>query len=315
MNRTKSSRRKRWFFARAMARAYREMLEKRKRNRSNAGKRTLFAEALEPRVLFSGTPAPVDPGMAEEADGQDAIAQTAEFVVEATESGIDGVDGVEFDESADADFSEEDLERLAQEAVSRWEESGLTQEQIDALEQINYVVADLGGLSVAEAEGETIYLDDDASGFNWFVDETEDLDEEFVAYDGYLDAVADEAMDSIDLLTAIMHEQVHILGIEDIDEPAEIDGLMDSRLDVGVRQLPTQGMAADAVPGSLTGRHSMIGGGGAAGDIAVYTNGNSGDNFDASTDATTSFVHGFTNTVEEDNGSYALDTNGDGIHL
>ena len=58
MNRTTSSRRKRWFFARAMARAYRDMLEKGRKKRRQAEKRQLFAEALEPRVLFSATPAP-----------------------------------------------------------------------------------------------------------------------------------------------------------------------------------------------------------------------------------------------------------------
>ena len=79
MKRTTTSRRKRWFFARAMARAYREMLEKRRRKRPGsknakaATQRPLFAEALEPRVLFSGTPAPAETDTEAEDQNQEAL--------------------------------------------------------------------------------------------------------------------------------------------------------------------------------------------------------------------------------------------------
>ena len=194
MNRTTTSRRKRWFFARAMARAYREMLEQRRRKRVQAEKRQLFAEALEPRVLFSGTPAP-DPDAANEEQAQDAasIAQTAEMLDGVAESGLEGMEGL-LSDSYLSEISDHDLERLAREAVSRWEESGLTVEQQEALEKINFVVTDLGGLSLAAAEGDTIYLDDDAAGLGWFIDDTEWLDEEFVGYDGYLEAITDQAL-------------------------------------------------------------------------------------------------------------------------
>jgi len=126
MNRTTSSRRKRWFFARAMHRAYHEMLEKGRKKRSQANKRELFAEALEPRVLFSGTPAP-DPEAANEEQAQDAdaMAQTAELLDAVVESGVEGIEGI-LEQADEADLTEEDIERLAREAVARWEKSGLT---------------------------------------------------------------------------------------------------------------------------------------------------------------------------------------------
>ncbi|MAS94337.1 MAG: hypothetical protein CMO55_14155 [Verrucomicrobiales bacterium] len=254
MNRTTSSRRKRWFFARSMSRAYQEWLENKRRKQNAARQRPLFAEALEPRVLFSGTPAPVDPDMAEEADAQQQAAQEAEML----SNEIDGIGNVLITEEADADFTEEDVERLAQEALSRWEETGLTEEQINALESINYVVTDLGGSSVAAVEGDTIFIDDDAAGFDWFIDDTEWADEEFTEYEGYLEALTEEAMEGIDLLTAIMHEQGHILGLEDVDDVSEIDGLMGEEIGEGVRRLPVDGSAEGLPSLALEETHYLV---------------------------------------------------------
>ena len=94
MNRTTSSRRKRWFFSRSLARAYKEWLETRKRKQSAALQRPLFAEALEPRVLYSGAPVPVDPEMEAQANAREATAQTAEALSPQFASGIDGIENV-----------------------------------------------------------------------------------------------------------------------------------------------------------------------------------------------------------------------------
>ncbi|MDF1741763.1 MAG: Calx-beta domain-containing protein, partial [Verrucomicrobiales bacterium] len=253
MKRTTSSRRKRWFFARSMARAYQEWLERRTRSGKKparkATQRPLFAEALEPRVLFSGTPVPVEDMETGQEDQGAAMAQTAELL----DSSIDGIEAFSFDENEEINFTEADLERLASEAASRWEASGLTEDQIAALEEINYVVTDLEGSALAYAEGSSIYIDNDAAGYDWFVDETEWLDEEFVAYDGYLEAITDSAMEGIDLLTAIMHEQGHILGLEDEMDADEIDGLLAFKIGEGVRRLPESGAAEGATPFSLEG--------------------------------------------------------------
>ncbi len=253
MNRTTSSRRKRWFFARALARAYSEMLEKRRTKRAGAKaakQRPLFAEALEPRVLFSATPMPAD---SEEVEGgqNDNAAQTAEMLesVVDTDATIDGIPQAGFDDKED--LNEEDIERLAQEAVARWEASGLTEEQIEALEKVNYEVSDLGGLTIAFAEGDTIYIDDDAAGLDWFIDQTESLDEEFVGYDGYLEALTDQALEGIDLLSVIMHEQGHILGLADVYDASEVDGLMYGGFEEGIRKLPEVGEAENATIGAV----------------------------------------------------------------
>ena len=164
MNRTTTSCRKRWFFARAMFRAYRERLEKARAGKAGvkkANSRQLFAEALEPRVLFSGTPAPVEE--APDAGSEDS-AQAAEMLdgVVATDETAEETNRVTPEETVDALYTgsldldgleDAEVERLAQEAVARWEASGLTEEQIAALGEIEYVIDDLGGGILGYAEG------------------------------------------------------------------------------------------------------------------------------------------------------------------
>ena len=293
MKRTTTSRRKRWFFARAMARAYREMLEKRRRKRPGsknakaATQRPLFAEALEPRVLFSGTPAPAETDTEAEDQNKEA-AQTAEM--------LDGVDGSEetFDGIPDAGFEgdealdEEDVERLAQEAIARWEASGLTDEQIAALADVEYIIDDLGADTLGYVDGMTIYLDDDAAGSDWFIDDTEWLDEEFVKIDGLLQAELGEngdawvdAGEGIDLLSVIMHEQGHIVGLLD-DYTGEPGDIMHGLFRDGERRIIDEDRAEGAIAGSLEGLH-----------FADWTtNGNANWNDDANWDNPDTFPNG-----------------------
>ncbi len=77
MRHTVSERRKKWFFLRSMFRAFWEHLDKhRSETFAKAKPRPLFAEALEPRVLFSAAPVPVDQ---EEPVDEAPVAQEAEM--------------------------------------------------------------------------------------------------------------------------------------------------------------------------------------------------------------------------------------------
>ncbi|MDF1739372.1 MAG: autotransporter-associated beta strand repeat-containing protein, partial [Verrucomicrobiales bacterium] len=271
MKKTTSDRRKRWFFARSMARAYQEWLEKRslnsKRTRVRGGvksakakARPLFAEALEPRVLFSATPAPVEEAPPEEAL-QEATPQTSGEL----DSVVEGMGSITFDEGIEFDYTEEDVERLAQEAISRWEKSGLTAEQLEALESITYAVTDLEGSVIGAAEGSAIYLDYNAAGADWFVDDTEWLDEEFVEIDGILRAISGDDIDGlafdggasagIDMLSVLMHEQGHILGLLDEYELGLRDSSMFGRFDEGERRIIEEDQAEGSEALSLEGRH------------------------------------------------------------
>ncbi|MEC5127716.1 LamG-like jellyroll fold domain-containing protein, partial [Verrucomicrobiales bacterium BCK34] len=320
MNKTTSSRRKRWFFARSMARAYQEWLEKRTRSGKKSVKakaRPLFAEALEPRVLFSGSPVPVEESPNEDQSGAEAVAQTSE----AFDDGIDAVSRFSFEDGVDTDFSDGDLERLAREAVARWEASGLTEEQIEALESINYVVTDLEGSALAYAEGNSVYIDRDAAGLDWFVDDTEWLDEEFVEIGGILRAASGADIDGlaaggIDMLSVLMHEQGHILGLLDEYEVGVRDSSMFGEYDEGERRLPGDGQAGGADALSLEGRHFATAST-SAGGISIFTDSDGltdgGDS--ASGNITTAdFTHNFDTTVVNDAAAHSQGADG-GITL
>ena len=77
-----------------------------------------------------------------------------------------------------------------------------------------------------------IWLDADAAGHGWFIDQTPQLDEEFDRY------LADSpANGKVDLLTAIVHEMGHHLGFEH----SETNGFMQESLATGVRSIVKEG--------------------------------------------------------------------------
>lgn len=107
-------------------------------------------------------------------------------------------------------------------AVSRFQASGIT---TSALKNVNIRIANLGGTTLGFASGNTIWLDDNAAGWGWFVDQTPLDDSEFL-----LSGDQGE-QNRIDLLTVIEHELGHILGFEH-----RSSGLMSDSLATGIRQ-------------------------------------------------------------------------------
>ncbi len=250
MNRTTSSRRKRWFFSRSLARAYQAWLEKRKRNQSAALQRPLFAEALEPRVLFSGAPVPAEQEVEAQANEQQPSAQTAELIVPQAlppqfESGIDGIENVlmeqEAAQEAEADFTGEDMASFALESLTLGSEAGLTPEQLAELERFQYGVDAGGDGAFAAGDDSAIDLELDEEELNWLIDEEADWQDDALAgYDGFLEELTDEAIDGIDLLTSVMYEQGQIVGLEDIQDVSEIDGLIQPEIAVPTAQQDDQ---------------------------------------------------------------------------
>jgi hypothetical protein len=121
-----------------------------------------------------------------------------------------------------------DLDPVLDAAVRRFGAEGL-------MDGFDVQIADLPGLALGRTEGNAILIDVDAAGHGWFIDPTPDDDGEFRRFDGsVMEATnASPAAGRIDLLTAVMHELGHIVGLDHTEE-----GLMADSLATGARLLP-----------------------------------------------------------------------------
>ena len=135
-----------------------------------------------------------------------------------------------------ATLSPSDLQPIVAEAIARWAAAGLDAATLAKLSQVHFVISDLPGSDLGQADGTLVYLDSNAAGHGWFVDATPALDEEFTptANAGQLQAIDPRAVDRIDLLTVVEHELGHVAGFIDLDALA--DNLMSGVLGAGTRR-------------------------------------------------------------------------------
>lgn len=124
------------------------------------------------------------------------------------------------------------LQPLLAEAVNRWQSAGAG---AAALQGVEVSVADLPGTFLGLASGNTIWIDVDAAGRGWFIDATPWDDSEFTMPGDH----GEEGR--IDLLTVVMHEMGHVLGLGELDSEEHAGELMAATLTTGTRRLPVIG--------------------------------------------------------------------------
>ncbi|MCB9872746.1 MAG: Ig-like domain-containing protein [Planctomycetaceae bacterium] len=166
----------------------------------------------------------------------------ADFFIPVTVSALRASEDLGSDENFNS-LSLDDAQRLLLAAAVRWSDLGLNEVQRQLLASTTIGVTDLSGDLLAQAMGNSILVDRNAAGHGWFVDESPFLDEEFVwdSRNGVLRAVpSTSANGHIDLLTTIMHELGHVLGLDDDVADILTDDLMDETLGPGLRRLPTR---------------------------------------------------------------------------
>ena len=130
-------------------------------------------------------------------------------------------------------LSDAQLAPIAAEAVQRLE-AQLGNQVETAMAGVQIKVANLSPGMLGETSGKTIWIDDNAAGYGWFVDPTPGDDVEFADAPGThtLTALPGTAADQhVDLLTTVMHEMGHVLGYQHA-----ADDLMQAVLPLGARR-------------------------------------------------------------------------------
>jgi hypothetical protein len=113
------------------------------------------------------------------------------------------------------------------------------------LHAVTAIATDLpdGYLGAAPLYGNTIYVDVTAAGYGWFADPTPADDSEFG-----LGMAGSPAAGRMDLLTVVMHELGHVIGLESRYDGDPSD-LMYVYLGTGTRRLPAAAdLPAAAIP-------------------------------------------------------------------
>lgn len=132
-----------------------------------------------------------------------------------------------------------ELDATAAAAIARWQAANLTAEQQAALSDIVFAITDLPDGYLGGETQATIFVDPNAAGYGWYIDATPYDDAEFglTIAGTELQATDPLAASRIDLLTVLMHEIGHRLGLEDINPADDAHNLMTDTIDVGTRRL------------------------------------------------------------------------------
>ena len=122
-----------------------------------------------------------------------------------------------------------ELAPIVTEAIHRLSASGLDASQIAALQAATFVIQSnlsvtTGALGLTALGSEVVTLDATGAGHGWFIDATPADDSEFgrLVTASELAATDPTAATRYDLLTVVMHELEHVIGVSDVLMPHDL---------------------------------------------------------------------------------------------
>ena len=160
-------------------------------------------------------------------------------------------------------ISQSQLDAVVAAAISRWEATGLTAEQLAKLRGMTFQVSTLDRNHLGEASEKLIRLDGNAGGHGWFVDVSDLSDSMFGNLKSATRRYTDESglpAGRVDLLTTILHEMGHALGLPDTYSSQDRESIMFGQLTKGERRTPTTNQASGATPFAGDSSHFLTGG-------------------------------------------------------
>ena len=138
----------------------------------------------------------------------------------------------------DGVLSQAELDYLVEAAIQRWIDAGATPEQVAEMRATAISVGHMTGAYLGSSTPDAILIDSDGAGHGWFLDRTPGDDGEFGGIGSRLTADAGGPADGrMDLLTVLMHELGHQLGLDDLYSTADANEVMYGYGRLGERRL------------------------------------------------------------------------------
>jgi Ca2+-binding RTX toxin-like protein len=138
------------------------------------------------------------------------------------------------------------LDAVGDAAIERWRAAGADDAALEArLANLQFFVADIGGSALGGVTDDgRIVIDVDAAGHGWFIDATPQTDEEFgrQVRRAQREATSGAAVERADLLSVVMHEIGHALGLD--HDHGNATNVMNDTIGLGMRRSPTAWDAA-----------------------------------------------------------------------
>jgi len=161
-----------------------------------------------------------------------------------------------------AALTQAELDSAVASALERWITTGLTSEQIERLKSLSFEISSLPGLHLGEAGANVIRISSHAGGNGWFMDASTASDALFSTVSAetrrYTEPTSAPA-GRIDLLTTVMHEMGHALGLSDSYNLRDRNSIMYGHLTTGERRYPSKDQARGAAPFKGDSTHFLTG--------------------------------------------------------